>query len=237
MRQIPQLLADDPFPPSSEALDEPNGLLAVGGGLSAQRLIEAYQRGIFPWFEEPQPVLWWTPDPRSILIPEELHISRSLKKCLRANQFTLSVDQCFERVMRECAQPRDDDAGTWIGASMLAAYCDLHYIGHAHSIEVWASDNQLVGGLYGIALGHAYFGESMFSRRPNASKVAMVGLVDVLKRGDFKIIDCQVQSDHLDSLGACNVDRLDFEQRLAQTVDLPHDPKIWHLPVSCKELL
>lgn len=237
MRQIPQLHTADPFPATGEALEYPNGLLAVGGDLSARRLISAYRQGIFPWYEEPQPVLWWTPDPRSVLHPEQLHISRSLRKTLRRNQFQLSVDRQFEQVMRYCAQLRDDGMGTWIGRDMLAAYCDLHHIGYAHSIEVLNSAGELVGGLYGIAIGRAYFGESMFSRETNASKVAMVALVDILKRGGFELIDCQVESAHLNSLGAMNISRLDFEQRLAQTVDIDHDPGIWQLPANCGELL
>ena len=237
MRQIRQLSSGDAFPSSSDALEYPNGLLAVGGGLSANRLIQAYRQGIFPWYEEPQPVLWWTPDPRSILLPDELHISRSLRKTIRRNTFQLTVDQRFEQVMRHCAQLRGDGLGTWIGDDMLAAYCDLHHIGHAHSIEVLNGDGELVGGLYGVALGQAYFGESMFSEATDASKVAMVALVDILKRGAIELIDCQVESEHLNSLGARNISRLDFEQHLAQTVDVAHDPGVWQLPINCGDLL
>lgn len=237
MRQIRQLHAADPFPPTGEALDYPNGLLAVGGDLSAKRLISAYRQGIFPWYEEPQPVLWWTPDPRSVLAPDQLHISRSLRKTLRRKAFRLAVDQRFELVMRKCAQLRGDGLGTWIGDDMLAAYCDLYHIGYAHSIEVLDVDGQLVGGLYGVAIGRTFFGESMFSEVDDASKVAMVALMDILKRGDFQIVDCQVESDHLNSLGASNISRLDFERRLAQTIDIDHDPGIWRLPVTCGELL
>jgi leucyl/phenylalanyl-tRNA---protein transferase len=237
MRQIRQLHTADPFPPTGEALDYPNGLLAVGGELSAKRLISAYRQGIFPWYEEPQPVLWWTPDPRSVLFPDQLHVSRSLRKTLRRNGFRLAVDQRFEQVMRNCAQLRGDGLGTWIGDDMLAAYCDLHHIGYAHSIEVLDLDGELVGGLYGLAIGRAYFGESMFSDVDDASKVGLVALVDILKRGGFEIIDCQVESDHLNSLGATNISRLDFERRLAQTIDTDHDPGIWRLPATCGELL
>ena len=237
MRAIQQLHPGDPFPPTSEALDYPNGLLAVGGDLSPRRLIEAYTQGIFPWYEDPQPVLWWTPDPRSVLFPGELHISRSLRKTLRKNRFRLSVDRHFEKVMRQCAQLRGDGLGTWIGDDMLDAYCDLHHIGHAHSVEVYNEDGQLVGGLYGIALGRAYFGESMFSEETDASKVALVGLVDILTRGGFQVIDCQVESEHLNSLGARNISRLDFEALLAQTIDNAHDQDIWQLPGTCGELL
>lgn len=237
MRQIPQLRDSDPFPPTNEALDYPDGLLAVGGELSAARLIDAYRRGIFPWYEEPQPALWWTPDPRSVLLPEQLHVSRSLRKTLRRNEFRLAVDQRFEQVMRMCAQLRGDGLGTWIGDDMLAAYCDLHHIGHAHSIEVLDRDGELVGGLYGIALGRAYFGESMFSTVSDASKIALVALVDIIKRGGFGFIDCQVESEHLNSLGAVNISRLDFERHLAQTIDIAHDTDIWRLPATCGDLL
>ena len=237
MRQIRQLHRADPFPPTGEALDYPNGLLAVGGDLSANRLIDAYRQGIFPWYEEPQPVLWWTPDPRSVLFPEQLHISRSLRKTLRRDRFGLAVDQRFERVMRECAQLRGDGLGTWIGDDMLAAYCDLHHIGYAHSIEVWNDDKALVGGLYGVALGRAFFGESMFSEEDDASKVALVALVDIARRAPFELIDCQVESEHLNSLGACGISRLDFEQRLVQTTHKAHDPGVWQLPATCGDLL
>ncbi len=237
MRAIQQLHTGDAFPPTTDALDYPNGLLAVGGDLTPNRLIDAYSRGIFPWYEEPQPVLWWTPDPRSVLFPDELHISRSLRKTLGKNRFRLSVDQHFEQVMRHCAQLRGDGLGTWIGDDMLAAYCDLHHIGHAHSVEVLNPEGELVGGLYGIALGQAYFGESMFSSETDASKVALVALVDILTRGGFQFIDCQVESDHLNSLGARNIRRLDFEHMLAQTIDVAHDKGIWQLPDTCGELL
>ncbi|GHD20740.1 leucyl/phenylalanyl-tRNA--protein transferase [Halioglobus japonicus] len=237
MRAISQLADNEPFPPTGEALDYPNGLLAVGGDLSPRRLLEAYRHGIFPWYEEPQPVLWWTPDPRSVLLPGQLHISRSLRKTLRRNRFRLSVDLHFESVMRHCAQLRGDGLGTWIGDNMLAAYCDLHHIGHAHSVEVYNPAGELVGGLYGIAIGRAYFGESMFSLEADASKVALVGLVNILTRGGFELIDCQVESEHLNSLGAFNMPRLDFEQRLRDTIDVAHDPEIWRLPATCGELL
>ena len=237
MQQIQRLGPRSNFPPSSEALEFPNGLLAVGGDLSPQRLISAYRRGIFPWYEEPQPVLWWTPDPRSVLFPDELHISRSLRKTLRRNAFSLAIDGQFTRVMHECAQLRGDGLGTWIDNEMIAAYSTLQSQGVAHSIEVMDKEGALVGGLYGIALGQVFFGESMFSRVRDASKVAMVALVDILRRGGFKLIDCQIESDHLNSLGARNIKRLDFERRLAQTVDKETDPGIWRLPDTCGDLL
>lgn len=237
MRQIRQLKTGRDFPPSSDALDYPNGLLAVGGELTPDNLLAAYRRGIFPWYEEPQPVLWWTPDPRSILLPEDIHISRSLARTLRRGSFRLAVDQHFSRVMRECAVLRGDGLGTWIDEEMVRAYSQLHQLGYAHSIEVLDAEGALAGGLYGVALGGVFFGESMFSKVTDASKVALVALVSILRRGDFHMIDCQVESDHLNSMGAHNIDRLDFEQRLAQTIDMEIDPGIWQLPATCGDLL
>ena len=237
MRQIRQLKPGDHFPPTDNALDYPNGLLAVGGGLTTERLLDAYRRGIFPWYDEPQPVLWWTPDPRSVLFPQELHISRSLRKTLRRDAFRLAVNERFAQVMRECAQLRGDGLGTWIGEQMLAAYQELHRLGYAHSIEVLDDDGKLVGGLYGVAIGRVFFGESMFSRVSNASKVAMVALVDILTRGGYAMIDCQVETEHLDSLGARNISRLDFERRLAQTIGIEPDSGAWRLPETCGGLL
>lgn len=237
MRKLRRLESESDFPPSEEALDEPNGLLAVGGDLSPQRLLTAYRHGIFPWYEEPQPVLWWTPDPRSVLLPDELHISRSLRKRLRRDDLALSVDRHFTRVMRECATLRGDGLGTWIDEEMISAYTVLFQQGIAHSVEVMDQQGVLAGGLYGVALGRVFFGESMFSRQNDASKVALVALVDILRRGSFHMIDCQVESDHLNSLGARNISRLDFERRLAQTVDMESDENIWRLPVTCGGLL
>jgi leucyl/phenylalanyl-tRNA--protein transferase len=231
--RIPFLGVGDDFPPGHEALDDPNGLLAAGGDLSAPMLLAAYRHGVFPWYEEPQPVLWWSPDPRTVLLPDELHISRSLRRVLRRDSFGLAVDTRFGDVMRGCAEPREDGLGTWIGKSMLRAYTALHYRGLAHSVEVLDADGELVGGLYGVALGRVFFGESMFSRSDNASKVAMVGLVDILRRGGFHMIDCQVCNPHLLTLGARELRRLDFESRLAQNIDLETEPGIWTLPGTC----
>ncbi len=236
-RRIPFLGPGDPFPPTCEALEEPNGLLAAGGELTPELLLTAYRCGIFPWYEEPQPVLWWSPDPRSVLFPDELHVSRSLRKVLRRDAYTLAVDTAFSSVMTACAAPRRYGAGSWIGREMLRAYIALHQLGFAHSIEVYDESAALVGGLYGVALGGVFFGESMFSIRPNTSKVALVALVDILLRGHFSLIDCQVGNSHLASLGARNIDRLDFEARLAQTIDIRTDPGIWSLPGTCGELL
>ena len=176
MRQIRQLKTGRDFPPSCDALDYPNGLLAVGGELTPDTLLSAYRRGIFPWYEEPQPVLWWTPDPRSVLFPQDIHISRSLARTLRRGTFQLAVDQHFTRVMRECAVLRGDGLGTWIDEAMIAAYSELHNMGYAHSIEVLDTDGKLLGGLYGVALGRVFFGESMFSKVSDASKIALVAL-------------------------------------------------------------
>ena len=217
-------------------MDEPNGLIATGGDLSPQRLLAAYRRGIFPWYQTPQPILWWTPDPRSVLLPCELHISRSLRKRLRQNSFELAVDTRFSDVMQLCGKIREKDPGTWIDGPMLAAYTELHQMGVAHSIEVF-SDGELVGGLYGINLGRIFFGESMFSTRRDASKIALVGLTDIALRGKFPLIDCQVENDHLNSLGAKNISRLAFEEYLEHTTDVNACPDIWHLPVTSGALV
>ncbi len=237
MRRIPLLQGMEDFPPTSEALESPNGLLAAGGGLSADRLLSAYRRGIFPWYEAPQPVLWWSPDPRSVLFPGELHVSRSLRKTLRADAFHLAVDRQFTGVMRECAGWRRDGAGTWIDDDMIRAYARLHSLGHAHSVEVTSDQGALLGGLYGVSLGRVFFGESMFSRTADASKVALVALVAIAKQGGIQMIDCQVENAHLQSLGSRSINRLDFEQRLAQNVDVAIERDIWRLPATCGDLL
>jgi len=225
------------FPPTSEALREPNGLLAIGGSLDVPTLLAAYRRGIFPWYEAPQPVLWWTPDPRAVLFPENLHVSRSLRRTLRRDAFALSADRDFEAVMRACAEPRDGCAGTWIDSAMLDAYAALHRAGHAHSIEVRDDEGALVGGLYGVAIGGAFFGESMFARAADASKVALVALVKLLRERGFELIDCQMDTAHLRSLGARNLSRLDFERRLAHTVEKRVSSAAWALPPRCGDLM
>ncbi len=237
MRRVPNLDSDTDFPSSDEALDYPNGLLAAGGGLSVERLLSAYHRGFFPWYQAPDPILWWTPDPRSVLFPDALHVSRSLRKTLRSNVFHLAVDRQFIQVMRECAGPRREGVGTWIDEDLVAAYGRLHTLGFAHSVEVMDAAGTLLGGLYGVSLGRVFFGESMFSRATDASKVALVALVNILHRGDFQLIDCQVENEHLNSLGARNISRLDFEQRLAHTINVETDDAIWHLPATCGDLL
>lgn len=201
------------FPDVRLALTEPDGLLAVGGDLSEQRLLAAYRNGIFPWYNEDQPILWWSPDPRAVLFPDKLKISKSLRKKIRQGLFSVKFDTAFEQVMLECAAPRPGQNGTWISDEMRQAYKRLHNLGYAHSIECWQGD-RLVGGLYGIALGQIFFGESMFSRVADASKVAFVYLVRHLQARDFALIDCQVSSAHLESLGACNIERSDFSRYL-----------------------
>ncbi|MDP5052780.1 MAG: leucyl/phenylalanyl-tRNA--protein transferase [Congregibacter sp.] len=226
----------DDFPPTSEALDYPSGLLAAGGSLDSRTLLCAYRRGIFPWYEPPQPILWWTPDPRSVLFVDELRVSRSLRKTLRRDAFSLSTDRCFGDVMRACAAPRQDQQGTWINPAMIKAYSALHDEGYAHSIEVW-QDAVLVGGLYGVALGGIFFGESMFSRVTDASKVAFVALLWLLARRGVKVVDCQVESEHLNSLGARNVSRVDFENLLEHTIKMTTSPDSWELPQHCSAVV
>ncbi|MNM61982.1 Leucyl/phenylalanyl-tRNA--protein transferase [compost metagenome] len=206
------------FPPLETALHEPNGLLAAGGDLNPQRLIRAYRHGCFPWYQEGQPLLWWSPDPRTVLFPAELHVSRSLAKCLRQQRFRVTIDQAFEEVIRECAAPRDYADGTWITGAMQKAYIELHRKGIAHSVEAWAG-NQLVGGLYGLAMGRLFFGESMFSRADNASKVAFVTLAQKLGHAGFALIDCQMPTQHLQSLGARAIPRSDFANYLRLYLD------------------
>ncbi|MDH5179371.1 MAG: leucyl/phenylalanyl-tRNA--protein transferase [Gammaproteobacteria bacterium] len=202
---------DDPqdFPDVSLALTDPDGLLALGGDLSTDRLLTAYAKGIFPWYSEGQPVLWWSPDPRAVLFPEHLHISKSLAKTLRKNIFEIRFDTAFNDVIRHCSAPRKKQRGTWITDEMMQAYIDLHQLGYAHSIESWL-DNKLAGGLYGISIGKIFFGESMFSLERDASKVAFVSLVNFAKQHDFAMIDCQVESEHLNSLGATLIPRSKF---------------------------
>lgn len=201
------------FPDPQSAEVEPNGLLALGGDLRPERLLAAYRQGIFPWYSPGQPLLWWSPDPRLVLFPKRLHLSRSLRKALRQSEAEIRFNQSFAQVMQACAAPRARQDGTWITPEMLAAYAKLHRLGHAHSIEVWQGD-ELIGGLYGIVLGGIFFGESMFSRAANASKMALAGLVQALGPA-LDLIDCQVRTEHLVSLGAEEIPREAFLHRLA----------------------
>ena len=223
---IPWLGLRDPFPPVEQALVEPNGLLAAGGDLSPARLLDAYARGIFPWFNDEDPVLWWSPDPRMVLLPRELHLSRSLRRTIRSREFTVTFDRAFQGVMEGCAGPREKQDGTWITADMMRAYTRMAELGHAHSVEAWA-DGELAGGLYGVAVGRIFYGESMFTRRSNASKVAVSWLARQLDRWQFELIDCQMSTVHLASLGAREVPRADFLRRLEHAIALPPVPLPW----------
>ena len=214
--RIRWLNADDPpgsFPPVSAALREPDGLLAAGGDLRSERLLAAYRQGIFPWYDEGQPLLWWAPDPRCVFLPGDLHISRRLRRDLRRSAAEIRFNTAFGDVIRACAQPRSYGPGTWITQDMIHAYERLHDEGWAHSIEVW-KDNRLVGGLYGLAIGAALFGESMYSDSPNASKYCLVLLDRLMRDGLLGLIDCQVQSSHLLTLGASTIPRSAFNERL-----------------------
>lgn len=208
------------FPPLEKALREPEGLLAAGGDLSAARLIAAYRHGCFPWFAEGQPLLWWSPDPRTVLLPEEFHLSRSLAKLMRQQRLRVTFDQDFAGVIRGCAEPREYADGTWITTAMQDAYLELHRLGHAHSVEVWRGE-ELVGGLYGLAMGRLFFGESMFSRSDNASKVGFATLVSKLRDWGFALIDCQMPTSHLHSFGARPLPRSEFADYLHRYLDQP----------------
>ena len=214
------------FPSPDQALTRPNGLVAIGGALSERRLLAAYSRGIFPWYEEGQPVLWWSPDPRGVLFPEELHVSRSLRKRIRKMDVQVTLDHAFEDVITACAAPRGHETGTWITQDMHDAYCLLHERGLGHSVEIW-HNFRLVGGLYGIALGRAFFGESMFSRLPDGSKIALVYLTRQLARWGYRFLDCQILSPHLESMGARDVPRPAFLRELQDAVQLPCTPGQW----------
>jgi len=216
---------DTAFPDIAQALVEPNGLLAVGGRLSEKRLLMAYERGIFPWYNsDDEPILWWSPDPRLVLFPDAVKISRSLRKTLKKTDFKVTFDQAFEAVIDGCASPRKDDAGTWITSSMRTAYVNLHHKGYAHSVECW-HDDALVGGLYGIALGKVFFGESMFHRKPDASKIAFIRLTEFLKSQQYVMIDCQMKTPHLMSLGAEEIPRSAFYDYLHSAS--PFQPQQW----------
>ena len=211
---IPWLDGEPDFPPPSMALREPNGLLAAGGRLEPDWLLAAYRRGIFPWFGEDDPILWWSPDPRMVLEPSAMKISRSLRRRLRRREFDVRLDRDFEAVIYACAAPRIDAAGTWITGAMRAAYGRLHELGHAHSVECYSGD-RLVGGLYGVAIGRMFFGESMFARATDASKVALAHLCRHLEKHGFGLIDCQMTTSHLASLGGHEIGRDEFTGRLA----------------------
>ena len=233
---IPWLGDDDPFPPVGRALRDPNGLLAAGGDLSTARLLDAYARGIFPWFGDDDPLLWWSPDPRMVLLPGELHVSRSLRRVIRSGRYVVTLDAAFEDVMSGCAEPRERHDGTWITAEMKEAYGRLAALGYAHSVEVWSGD-ALAGGLYGVALGRMFYGESMFSRQRDSSKVALTCLVRQLERWGFEMVDCQMSTGHLASLGARDIPRNEFLERVQRLVRLPAVPPPWALDADLIETL
>lgn len=220
------------FPPVEEALQAPNGLLAAGGDLSSTRLINAYRNGIFPWYSAGEPILWWSPNPRTVIFPAHLKVSRSLRRTLKRGEFHVTLDTQFRQVMEACAAPRKLDAGTWISAEIIDAYCRLHEMGIAHSVEVWKG-HELVGGLYGIALGQVFFGESMFSRVTDASKVALVHLVRQLERWGYTVIDGQVSSPHLYTLGAEDISRAAFitllQEEATDAAEPLGQPGFWQL--------
>lgn len=223
---IPWLRGDQAFPPLDRALDAHGGLLAAGADLSVPRLLAAYRQGIFPWFNAGEPILWWAPDPRMVLFPAEFKPSRSLRKRLARADYQVRVDTAFTRVVRACAAPRAGAGGTWIGEEMIAAYTALHEAGYAHSFETWI-DDELAGGLYGVALGRAFYGESMFARRGDASKIALAHLARFLVAHDFGIIDCQMNTTHLASLGARAIPRRAFAGLLAELVARPGLAGTW----------
>ena len=214
------------FPAVNTALAEPNGLLCVGADLAPQTIIAAYSRGIFPWFSDNQPILWWSPDPRMVLFPAEFKVSKSLAKSVNRKLFEIRFDSAFAEVISACSEPRQQGGGTWIVAEMQVAYAQLHALGVAHSIESWR-DGKLVGGLYGLALGRMFFGESMFARETDASKVALVALVDKLKRDGFELIDCQQETGHLASFGARPIARDNFVQRLKELINSNQINSAW----------
>lgn len=227
---IPILARDpeSPFPPTDQALDEPQGLLAIGGDLSPARLINAYRQGIFPWYSIGQPIMWWSPAPRCVIVPDRVHVSRRLRRRYNQGRFSLSADQAFAQVVEACAAPRRNQPETWITPDMQAAYNRLHRAGVAHSVEV-SVDGELAGGIYGLALGRMFFGESMFSRQVDASKVALVALCRQLHRWGFVLLDCQVSNPHLISMGALEIPRQTFDRYLASACE----PDRWGQGFDC----
>lgn len=215
---LPRLGRNDPFPAPDSALREPNGLLCAGADLSPGRLLDAYRRGIFPWYSGGEPILWWSPDPRMVLFCDELKVSRSLAKSQRNKGYEVTLDTCFDDILLHCSKTRRDGAGTWLGPDMRRAYLALHRSGHAHSVETWR-DDRLVGGLYGVSIGRMFYGESMFSTETDASKVALVALVEDLRRRDMPLIDCQQRTPLLASMGAREIPRREFLRRVTALVD------------------
>jgi leucyl/phenylalanyl-tRNA---protein transferase len=231
---IPWLRDGAAFPPIERALDDPNGLLAAGADLSVERLLSAYRQCIFPWFSDGQPILWWSPDPRMVLYVDELKVSRSLRRAVEKRQYGIRVDTAFRLVIEACAEPRPGHVGTWITAPMVEAYVRLHRAGHAHSVEAWLGDI-LVGGLYGVSIGRMFFGESMFARETDASKVALVHLAGMLKQGDMPLIDCQQETAHLARLGARPIPRKAFADQVGRLVHSTAPSGVWQQPAPASE--
>lgn len=224
------------FPPVHLAMRDPNGLLAIGGDLSQPRLMRAYSLGIFPWYNPDEPILWWSPDPRAALAPGELHVSHSLRKRLRRQDYAVTLDTAFPEVLDACSAVRAKSRGTWLGADMKRAYLELHAAGHCHSVEVWRA-GQLIGGLYGVALGRVFFGESMFSRADDGSKLAFYHLCQQLEHWRFELVDCQIGSAHLASLGAREIPREKFLQQLRKAVSQPGNPGRWRFEIAVPQAI
>lgn len=220
-----------PFPSPNQAMRDPNGLLAIGGDLSATRLLSAYAQGIFPWYNPDEPILWWCPDPRAVLFPSDFHVSRSLARRLRKPDYAVTLNRAFPAVLEACSAPRTRGRGTWLGAEMKHAYQDLHERGHAQSIEVWQG-RELAGGLYGVSLGRAFYGESMFSRIDDGSKIALHYLCRQLRAWDFELMDCQISSPHLATLGAVEIPREQFLGRLRAAVAQPAPTGRWRFDIE-----
>ena len=210
------LLGVNPVFPPAELADK-DGIIAVGGDLSRERLLNAYANGIFPWFSEGDPIIWWSPDPRIVFLPGDMHVSHSMRRLFNKNPFQLTCDRAFEQVIEKCSQPREKQKSTWITREMIDSYTSLHHSGFAHSVEAWLGED-LVGGLYGISLGRCFFGESMFSTVTNASKFALIKFTETLFKQGFRLIDCQVPSEHLKSLGAREISRANFMQILQESL-------------------
>ncbi len=223
---LPFLKQDSPFPEISLALDDPNGLLAAGGDLSVKRLLDAYQQGIFPWYSDGEPILWWSPNPRTTFIVDDYSAPRSLKRWVNKTPLKVTLNQAFAEVVRACAEPRGDQDGTWITEDIELAYINLHLSGFAHSVEVW-QDDLLVGGIYGVSIGKLFCGESMFSRISNASKLALSSLIGLIRQHQFPILDCQVENPHLMSLGAENINRQRYIEYVARATKMNIPEDLW----------
>jgi len=233
MLELPRLGDDplEPFPLTAEALDSPNGLLAWGGDLQPERLLQAYRKGIFPWYSEGQPILWWSPAPRCVLYPDKVYLSSRTRRRYNSGKYLLTADTAFAEVVTACAGPRSYERGTWITRDMMKAYARLHQLGHAHSVEVW-ENGELAGGIYGLSMGSVFFGESMFSHRTDASKLALVGLCRQLEDWGFGLLDCQVGNPHLFSMGAVEISRAEFETQLKHLTGKPQPIGNWRGLVS-----